>query len=94
MRDTLVRDYDPKVYLFDNWFIPFTTTVSVNWGYEATDCLLKVDAAGNGGEDLVINPVFERHLRDLGNWSLGPAFARAFPGLEGTYRLKVDGEKR
>jgi len=90
MRDRLVRDYNPRDYLFDNFFIPFTTTISVNWPYEPTDTLL----SGVDGEDLVINPVFERHLRRLDNWSLGPAFAKAFPGLQDTYRLKVDGDRR
>lgn len=85
MRDRLVRDYTPRDYLFDKWFIPFTTTLSVNWPYEDTDALL----CGGEGEDVVINPVFERHLRRLENWSLGPAFAGMFPGLEGTYRLKT-----
>ncbi|KAL2066186.1 hypothetical protein VTL71DRAFT_2257 [Oculimacula yallundae] len=90
MRDRLVRDYNPRDYLFDNFFIPFTTTMSVNWPYEPTDTLL----SSMEGEDLVINPVFERHLRRLDNWSLGPAFAKAFPGLQDTYRLKVDGDRR
>ncbi|PVH77815.1 hypothetical protein DL98DRAFT_261221 [Cadophora sp. DSE1049] len=90
MRDRLVRDYNPRDYLFDNFFIPFTTTMSVNWPYEPTDTLL----SGVDGEDLVINPVFERHLRRLENWSLGPAFAKAFPGLQDTYRLKIEGDRR
>ena len=90
MRDRLVRDYNPKDYLFDNFFIPFTTTLSVNWPYEPTDTLL----SSMEGEDLVINPVFERHLRRLDNWSLGPSFAKAFPGLQDTYRLKVEGDRR
>lgn len=89
MRDRLVRDYNPRDYLFDNFFIPFTTTVSVNWPYEPTDALLMGE-----GEEVGINPVFERHLRRLENWSLGEAFAVAFPGLEGTYRLKVEGDRR
>ncbi|KAK2624322.1 hypothetical protein QTJ16_006272 [Diplocarpon rosae] len=90
MRDRLVRDYNPRDYLFDNFFVPFTTTLSVNWPYEPTDTLL----SSVEGEDLVINPVFERHLRRLDNWSLGPAFAQAFPGLQDTYRLQVDGDRR
>jgi len=92
MRDHLVRNYNPRDYLFDNFFIPFTTTMSVNWPYEPTDTLL---AAGSGEEgDVVINPVFERHLRRLENWSLGTAFKTAFPGLVDTYRLKIDGDRR
>ncbi|CZT42188.1 related to bZIP transcription factor [Rhynchosporium secalis] len=90
MRDRLVSDYNPRDYLFDNFFIPYTTTMSVNWPYEPTDTLL----SSMESDDVIINPVFERHLRRLDNWSLGPAFAKAFPGLADTYRLKVDGDRK
>jgi hypothetical protein len=90
MRDKLVRDYNPDEYLFDNFFIPFTTTLSLNWLYEPTDTLLTSVET----EELMINPVFERHLRRLENWSLGPAFAHTFPGLADTYRLKTEGDRR
>ncbi|KAH8762874.1 hypothetical protein F5882DRAFT_415486 [Hyaloscypha sp. PMI_1271] len=90
MRDRLVRDYNPRDYLFDNFFIPFTTTLSLNWPYEPTDTLL----SSPENDELTINPVFERHLRRLENWSLGPAFAKAFPGLQDTYRLKTEGDRR
>jgi hypothetical protein len=33
-------------------------------------------------------------LRKLDNWSLGPTFAKAFPGLQDTYRLKIEGDRR
>ena len=90
MRDRLVRDYNPRDYLFDNFFIPFTTTLSLNWPYEPTDTLL----SSPENDDLMINPVFERHLRKLENWSLGPAFTKAFPGLADTFRLKTEGDRR
>ncbi|KAF7959965.1 hypothetical protein EAE96_001567 [Botrytis aclada] len=101
MRDILVRDYNPRDYLFDNFFIPFTGTLSVNWPYEPTDALLN-SGGGSGGSglgfseegELLINPVFERHLRRLENWSLGPQFASAFPGLRDTYRVKMEGDRR
>lgn len=82
MRDKMVQVY-PKIP-FDNFFIPYTTTLSLNWPYEANDCLLNVP----GSEELSINPVFEQHLRDLNNWSLGPAFANAFPILVETTKIK------
>ncbi|GFF39074.1 probable GTP cyclohydrolase-2 [Aspergillus udagawae] len=82
MRDRLVGSYQD--YPFDQWFIPFTRTLSVNWPYEATDCLLST----SDHEDLIINPVFERHLRNLNNWSLGPAFAEAHPQMAETARIK------
>jgi len=90
MRDRLVLDYNPRDYLFDNFFIPFTNTLTLNWPYEDTDCLLKSPES----DELLINPVFERHLRKLDNWSLGPQFAAMFPGLRDTYRLKTDGERK
>jgi hypothetical protein len=90
MRDKLVRDYVLSEYAFDNFFIPFTTTLSLNWTYEPTDTLLTSPET----DELMINPVFERHLRRLENWSLGPAFANTFPGLADTYRLKTEGDRR
>ncbi|KAI2471813.1 hypothetical protein F4781DRAFT_78028 [Annulohypoxylon bovei var. microspora] len=89
MRERLAAAYSPAEYLFDNFFIPFTNTLCLNWPYEDTDTLLR---SPDGGE-LLINPVFERHLRRPENWTLGEAFDRAFPRLRGTYNLKV-GEAR
>ncbi|PNY23573.1 Uncharacterized protein TCAP_06491, partial [Tolypocladium capitatum] len=85
MRDALVRLYNPDEYLFDNFFIPFTTTLRLGWPYEDTDTLLVVRPDADG--EIVINPVFERHLRNLDNWRLGDRFARAFPALAGTCNL-------
>ncbi|KAJ5332345.1 uncharacterized protein N7506_006128 [Penicillium brevicompactum] len=82
MRDRIISSHQD--YPFENWFIPFTCDLSVNWPYEATDCLL---SAGDSDE-LVINPVFERHMRNLSNWSLGPCFAKTFPALEDTAQIK------
>jgi hypothetical protein len=90
MRDKLIRDHNMPEYSFDNFFIPFTSTLSLNWPYQETDTLLST----GDGEDLLINPVFERHLRRLDNWSLGPLFAKTFPGLADTYRLKTDGGRK
>ncbi|RAK98594.1 bZIP transcription factor [Aspergillus ibericus CBS 121593] len=82
MRDRLVMSYHE--YPFENWFIPFTRTLSVNWPYEATDCLL----SSGDGDELMINPVFERHFRNISNWSLGPAFAEAYPSLVETTKIR------
>ncbi|KAI9647429.1 hypothetical protein NHQ30_003814 [Ciborinia camelliae] len=99
MREILVREYNPRDYLFDNFFIPFTSTLSLNWPYEPTDTLLNLGEGSGAGlgfseGELLINPVFERHLRRLENWSLGPAFANAFPGLRDTYRVKMEGGRQ
>ena len=82
MRDKMVHLY-PKIP-FNSFFIPYTATLSLNWPYEASDCLLSVP----GSEELSINPVFEQHMRDLSNWTLGPAFAKAFPVLAETTKIR------
>ena len=64
---------------FDEFFVPFTTTLSLNWQYPADQVLIQEPAAE--AEDLRLNPTFETHLRDLKNWSLGREFANAFPDL-------------
>lgn len=83
MRDYLVRNFDPVQFSFDDFFVPFTTTLSLSWPYEGTDTLLQ----SPDGDELMINPVFERHLRNLDNWKLGDAFAKAFPALLDTFNL-------
>ncbi|KAJ3531588.1 hypothetical protein NM208_g8810 [Fusarium decemcellulare] len=90
MRDRLVRDHNPLLYPFDNFFIPFTTTLTLSWPYEETDTLLQ----NPDSDELMINPVFERHLRNLDNWKLGDAFAKAFPTLVGTFNLDSQSSAR
>lgn len=114
IRDKLISD--PSKYPFQDFFVPFTARLSVNWPYLDTDTLLisnsatpssKVnmrDEQGKGGPgandhsrpttspeidgELLINPVFERHLRDLGNWSLGPEFETHLSELAEGVRMK------
>jgi len=73
---------------FENFFIPYTTTLCLNWPYEDIDVLLQSPDT----EELMVNPVFERHLRRLENWTLGDAFAKAFPGLLDTFNLKSEAD--
>lgn len=84
MRDRMVHLY-PTIAL-ENFFIPYTTTLSLNWPYDPSDTLLSLPDS----DELSINPVFERHLRDLSNWTLGPAFAKAFPMLADTTKIKLE----
>lgn len=83
-RDRLI--YSHRNYPFENWFVPYTRTISCNWPYETTDCLIHNTAS----DELLINPVFERHVRDLRNWSLGTEFAEAFPALVDVVKINTD----
>ena len=70
--------------MFQDWFLPFTSGMSVNWPYEPVDCLIVTSDEA----DPVINPVFERHIRRLENWSVGPQFVATFPVLADTCTVR------
>ncbi|KAG5984414.1 hypothetical protein E4U55_004876 [Claviceps digitariae] len=85
MRERLARIWisKPGEYELEQFFIPYTTTLRVSWPYEETDALLILPDC----DDVVINPVFERHMRNIDNWKLGESFARAFPELADTFGM-------
>ena len=92
LRDTCVQQQPPVV--FDNFVVPYTATLSLNWPYEAADVLVPRPSTSIGNCDssvdepvYSINPVFETHLRKLENWSLGPAFVDAFPEWKGLVKI-------
>lgn len=84
MREIIIKEYDFSVYPFDNFFVPFTKTLSLNWPYEDTKVLLQ----NSDGSELMINPVFEEHLLDIKNWTLGSFFLNTFPSLKGSFTVK------
>lgn len=83
LRDKLVATY--KEHPFELFFMPFTIGLSVNWPYDPTDCLISTSEK----EDPIINPVFERHIRRLENWSVSPLLMENFPALADTARVKA-----
>ncbi|KAF2478546.1 hypothetical protein BDY17DRAFT_229714, partial [Neohortaea acidophila] len=68
---------------FEDLFIPFSGTISVNWPYPPDHVLMpsstKRDALGAPISEM--NPVFESHVMDLRNWSVGSIFKATYPEL-------------
>lgn len=85
MRDKMIRS--PGEYDLNDFFVPYTSTLSVNWPYDDSYVLIQNPET----EEITINPVFDLHVRNLENWTMGVAFARKFPELQGTYRLNEGG---
>ncbi|GAB1727988.1 hypothetical protein NU195Hw_g2954t1 [Hortaea werneckii] len=80
----LLSSTNPK--RFDEFFVPFSTTVSVNWPTSSGDVLVanSPHPGANDGdvpENLTITPEFESHFRNLSNWSLGRDFVAKFPDI-------------
>lgn len=63
---------------FSEFFIPFTSTLSLNWPYADSHVLVEDP---DDPTSVKMSPGFESHLRDLRNWTLGSAFRDTFPGL-------------
>ncbi|KXT07758.1 hypothetical protein AC579_7072 [Pseudocercospora musae] len=69
-------------FKFEDFFVPFTTTLSLNWPLPQ-DCVLISIPSSNPTQpaQLTLNPAFEHHLRSLENWSVGSLFSKTFPEL-------------
>lgn len=102
LRDAMVQTPTHSQPHFDQFFIPYTTSLSVNWPYCDSDVLLPstfqptapspgsaTPGAAPQAEEPAwrMNPAFETHIRNLQNWSLGPAFREAFPNWAETVRI-------
>jgi hypothetical protein len=97
LRDALCQSHNQPH--FDVFFIPYTTSMSVNWPYCDSDVLLpstfqpSASSPGSTSSSQAdepawrMNPAFETHIRNLSNWSLGPAFRETFPQLADTVKI-------
>jgi hypothetical protein len=85
-RQLALRGRDVK---FEDFFVPFTTTLALNWALP-DDCILLPLPTATGAASVQINPAFEHHLRNLDNWSLGAEFQRSFPELVDA-SVKIEG---
>jgi hypothetical protein len=97
MRDRMIKN--PAAYPNERFGPLYCIGLSLNWPYDPQQCLLPRANTVQGpeatsaavlddDEEFMINPVFESHLRDLNNWSLGPAFAANMPELVEGVRVK------
>lgn len=85
MRAKLVFCY-PSLPL-DNFFIPFTTTLSVNWpgDGDAQTCLYRAEDGR-----MHMSPSLRKHWWNIKPYSLGLMFAQRIPVLADTCRIIDD----
>jgi len=89
MRAKLVFCY-PSLPL-DNFFVPYTTTLSVNWpgDNDAWSCLHRPE----GSATVHLTPTLRERWKQLRHYSLGVDFAKSLPVLADTCRI-IDAEGR
>ncbi len=61
----------------------FTASTTINWPYRPMDALVFQN------DEVLMNPVFERHIQCLDNWSIGAPFATRYPELAGCCNFKL-----
>lgn len=76
-RDLIIQHMDFSQYeLFERLT---GDSSSVNWPYADSDLFI----VKGDGKQLVLNPVFISHIRNISNWTVGPQVVEAFPFLSG-----------
>ena len=90
MRGEMVRS--PHLYPFDRFFVPHTKTESINWDHGENAMFVRAEAPEDADGGQVLSHAYESHIRDLDNWTLGPAFAKEFPLLAASCRITTRGE--
>lgn len=89
MRRQLVLN--EKEVLFEDFFVPYCATLCLNWQLSDDRVLLSTPGRQGTRQEMVINPEFERHLRNLDNWSLGNVFRNTFPHLVNLQTMRIQG---
>ncbi|OCK75636.1 hypothetical protein K432DRAFT_429272 [Lepidopterella palustris CBS 459.81] len=57
--------------------------ISINWPFTVSDMLVKISDT-----DSILNPIFEQHIKDIRNWTLGKAFIDAYPDFAGDVNIE------
>jgi len=93
MREVLV--YRFVSLPLDNFFMPYTIGIRVNWPRrEPEHCLeqatnaLEMNGLPKSQTVLLVKAELERHSDDIDNWSLDQAFADAIPLLADTCQIR------
>ncbi|CAI7645549.1 unnamed protein product [Penicillium pancosmium] len=73
MRDAFIES--PSRYPYSTFSALYSPNVTVNWPYDPMDAVKEVE---NG---MILNPIFEKHIRRLKNWKLSSRFEEYLPGL-------------
>ncbi|KAM0277421.1 hypothetical protein ACHAQH_005783 [Verticillium albo-atrum] len=65
----------------DDWAAPYSSSFGVSWPYDPSLVVITSMAADINGTEFSINPVYEEHLRQLRNWTVGDVFRQRFPDI-------------
>ncbi|KPM43008.1 hypothetical protein AK830_g3532 [Neonectria ditissima] len=73
VRDILIEN--PEDYPFELFSEYYSQNVSLNWSFDS------LDAVSDVGNDRILHSIFEKHIRNLKNWTVSSAFQTRFPSM-------------
>jgi hypothetical protein len=76
VRDCLIRN---QHITFEQYATAYTLTSDVNWQYGENLVFLEGVSSATSSSVWTMNPVFEKHLRNLDNFSVGPTYKQLLP---------------
>jgi len=59
----------------------YSSSFEVSWPYSPSHVIGSNPNGAGEGQGISLNPVYEQHLRQLRNWTVGEKFRRKFPEL-------------
>jgi hypothetical protein len=75
VRDSLIEK--PEQYPFEVFSELYSHNVTVNWPYDRDDVITSLA----DGINMKLSPIFEKHVRRLGNWTVSSLFEAHYPEL-------------
>lgn len=69
----------PEITL-DHFAATYSSSFYVRWDYDPSHVLI-ITNRDNTTREVIINPIYEEHIRQLRNWSVGDGFRNNFPAI-------------
>ena len=64
---------------FDDFVSAYSSSFNITWDYDPQHVIITTGAGE--GASILINPIYEEHVRQLKNWTVEGAFRRKFPEM-------------
>ena len=64
---------------FDDFASAYSVSFGIKWDYDPNHVVMTTTNDEHGS--ILINPIYEEHLRQLRNWYVGDMFRRRFPEM-------------
>lgn len=64
---------------FDDFASAYSHSFAIKWDYDPGHVIITTSNDERGG--ILINPIYEEHLRQLKNWTVHGVFRRKFPEM-------------